>query len=45
MYRMLVIFPTTADPRLVDDLIERTAARFRQLPGYQSITTSVDALM
>src|SRR6187200_48328 len=45
MYRMLVMFPTTADPKLVDDLVERTAARFKQLPGYQSITTSVDALM
>jgi hypothetical protein len=45
MYRMLVMFPTTADPGLVDDLVERTAARFRQLPGYRSITTSVDALM
>ena len=45
MYRMLVMFPTTADPMLVEDLVQRTAARFKKLPGYQSITTSVDALM
>jgi hypothetical protein len=45
MYRLLVMFPTTADPLFVDDLVERTAARFKKQTGFQSITTSVDALM
>ena len=45
MYRMLVTYPTSADPLLVDDIVERTAAGFKQRPGFRSVTTSVDALM
>ena len=30
---------------LVDDIVERTAAVFKQRPGFHSVTTSVDALM
>ena len=45
MYRMLVMFPGTVDPSVVDALVARAAAVLRVLPGYQSMTTSVDALM
>lgn len=45
MFRHLVMFPKSADPSLVDDLVERTAAVFRQGSGFRSITASVDALM
>ena len=45
MYRMLAMYPTSADPLLVDDVIERTAAVFRQRSGFHSVTASVDALM
>jgi hypothetical protein len=45
MYRMLVMYPTSADPLLVDDIVERTATLFKQRPGFHSVTTSVDALM
>jgi hypothetical protein len=45
MYRMLVMYPTSADPLLVDDVVERTAAVFKQRPGFHSVTTNVDALM
>jgi hypothetical protein len=45
MYRMLVMYPASADPLLVDDIVERTAAVFKQRSGFHSVTTSVDALM
>jgi hypothetical protein len=45
MYRMLVMYPTSADPLLVDDFVVRTAAVFKQRSGFHSVTTSVDALM
>jgi hypothetical protein len=45
MYRMLVMYPTSADPGLVDDIVERTATVFKQRSGFHSVTTSVDALM
>ena len=45
MYRMLAMYPTSADPLQVADVIERTAAVFKQRSGFHSVTTSVDALM
>ena len=45
MYRMLAMYPTSADPLLVDDVMERTAAVFKQRSGFHSVTSSVDALM
>jgi len=42
---MLAKYPTSADPVLVDDVMERTAAVFKQRSGFHSVTTSVDALM
>jgi len=39
------MYPTSADPMLVDDVVERAAAVFKQQPGFHSVTTSVDALM
>ena len=42
---MLGMYPTSADPMVVDDLVQRTAAVFKQRAGFHSITTSVDALM
>ena len=45
MYRLLGMYPTSADPLLVDDIVERTAAAFKQRSGFHSVTTSVDALM
>lgn len=45
MYRMLVMFPAAADPSLIDSLVERAAAALRRLRGFQTVTTSVDALM
>ena len=45
MYRMLVMYPASADPLLVDDIVERMAAVFKQRSGFHSVTTSVDALM
>ena len=42
---MLAMYPTSADPLLVDDVMERTAAVFKQRSGFHSVTTSVDALM
>ena len=44
MYRMLVMYPASADPSLVADIVERTAAAFKQRSGFHSVTTSVDAL-
>lgn len=45
MYRHLVMFPQSADPLLVDEVVKRIAQLFRQAPGFRAITTSVDALM
>jgi hypothetical protein len=45
MYRSLVMFPTSADQRLVDDLVEQMAAAFRERPTFRGMVTSVDALM
>ncbi len=45
MVRTLVMFPASADPREVEDLVERTAAAFRRSPGFRGATASVDALM
>ena len=45
MYRTLAIFPKTADPALVEDLVQRSAAAFKASAGFLRATTSVDALM
>ena len=45
MYRSLSLYPTSADPARVGEIVERTAAAFKQSPGFRSFTTSVDALM
>jgi hypothetical protein len=45
VYRSLSLYPTSADPAQVEELVERTAAAFKQSPGFRSATTSVDALM
>jgi hypothetical protein len=45
MYRSLSMYPTSADPARVVEIVERTAAAFKQSPGFRSFTTSVDALM
>jgi hypothetical protein len=45
MYRTLVMFPASADQRVVDDLVARTAAAFRERPTFRGMVTSVDALM
>lgn len=45
MYRSLSMYPKSADPAQVDELVEGTANVFRQRPGFISCTTSVDALM
>jgi hypothetical protein len=45
MYRHLVMFPRSADPVVVDELVERAAAAYRRCSGFRSVTASVDALM
>lgn len=45
MYRTLSMYPKSADPAQVDEVVQRSAAAFKQSPGFQSFTTSVDALM
>jgi hypothetical protein len=45
MFRMLVMFPTGVDIALAEDLVARAAAQLRVLPGYQSMTSSIGALM
>jgi hypothetical protein len=45
MYRSLSMYPTSADPERVAEIVERTAAAFKQSPGFRSFATSVDALM
>jgi hypothetical protein len=45
MYRSLSLYPTSADPERVAEIIELTATAFKQSPGFRSFTVSVDALM
>lgn len=45
MYRTFSMYPKSADPSEVDDLIERTLAAFKASPGFVAATTSVDSLM
>src|SRR5262245_1823475 len=45
VYRSLSLYPTSADPERVTEIVERTAAAFKRSPGFRSFTTSVDALM
>lgn len=45
MYRIIVMFPTTSDPLVVEGIVKATAAIFKQCSGFRSITASVDALM
>jgi hypothetical protein len=45
VYRSLSLYPPSADPAQVEELVERTVAAFKQNPGFRSATTSVDALM
>jgi hypothetical protein len=45
MYRSLSMYPKSADPARVDEVVQRTTAFFRRSPGFRSCTTSVDALM
>jgi hypothetical protein len=45
VYRSLSLYPTSAEPAQVEELVERAAAAFKQSPGFRSFTTSVDALM
>jgi hypothetical protein len=45
VYRSLSLYPKSADPAQVEELVERIAAAFKQSPGFRSATTSVDALM
>lgn len=44
MYRRRVMFPWSADPSLVHELVERAAAEYKRNPR-RSVMTSVDALM
>ena len=39
------MYPESADAALVDEIVQRSAAVFRQSSGFRSCTTSVDALM
>jgi hypothetical protein len=45
MYRSLSLYPTSADPARVAEIVDRTAEAFKQSPGFRSFTASVDALM
>jgi hypothetical protein len=45
MYRSLSMYPKSAGPAQVEEIVERTAAAFKQSPGFRSFTTSVNALM
>jgi hypothetical protein len=45
MYRSLSMYPTSADPERVAEVVEHTAEAFKQSPGFRSFTTSVDALL
>jgi len=39
------MYPKSAGPAQVEEIVERTAAAFKQSPGFRSFTTSVNALM
>jgi hypothetical protein len=45
MYRVLVMFPKSADPAEVEALIEGIASSFRSAAGSERITRSVGSLM
>ena len=45
MYRSLSMYPKSADAALVDEIVQRSSAVFRQSSGFRSCATSVDALM
>jgi len=45
MYRHLVMFPRSADPVVVDELVAKVAAAYRESSGFRSVTASVAALM
>lgn len=45
MYRSLSMYPKSADPSQVDEVVRRSTAVFRRSPGFRSCTSSVDALM
>lgn len=45
MYRSLSMYPTSADPEQVEQIVQRVAAVFKQRSGFRSCTTSVDARM
>lgn len=45
MYRSLSLYPTSADPEQVAEVVQRTAAAFKQSAGFHSFTTSVGALL
>jgi hypothetical protein len=39
------MYPKSADPELVDEVVQRSTDTFRRSAGFRSCTTSVDALM
>ncbi len=39
------MFPSSADPAQVDEVVRRTAEAFRERPTCRGVTASVDALM
>jgi hypothetical protein len=45
MVRHLMLFPRSADPDGVEELVARMAPIFRRADGFRSLTVSVDALM
>lgn len=45
MYRSLSMYPKSADPARVDEVVRHSTAVFRRSPGFRSCTSSVDALM
>lgn len=45
MYRSLSLYPTSADPAMVEVVVQRIAQAFRASAGFRGLTTSVDALM
>lgn len=45
MYRTIAVFPKSADPSLVDDLVDRVATAFKGSPGCRAVTLSVDHLL
>ena len=45
MYRSLSMYPKSADPARVEEIVQRSTAVFKQSSGFRSGTTSVDALL